>query len=367
MNNSKLRWGILGTAEIARKNWKAIQLTGNSCVAAVASRDLERSRKFITECQAEAPMELAATPFGSYQEMLDSSEIDAVYIPLPTGLRREWVLRAAESGKHVVCEKPCACTVSELREMLDACKRKNVQFMDGVMFVHSGRFQHLRQLLDASDNIGQIKRITSAFSFYGTPEFYASNIRAQSELEPLGCLGDLGWYCIRLALWVMNMEMPVQVSGRLLSERSGAGSPSAVPTEFSGELQFASGVSSGFYCSFETTIEQWAIITGTHGSLEMSDFVLPFAGKELSMTLRKSDYEIDGCDFRMQTEQRAIVVPEWSHGRANSQETNCYRAFAEKALSGSLDNALSEAALKTQIVMEACLASARKEGRTIPL
>jgi len=94
---------------------------------------------------------------------------------------------------------------------------------------------------------------------------------------------------------------------------------------------------------------------------------LPFAGKELSMTLRKSDYEIDGCDFRMQTEQRAIVVPEWSHGRANSQETNCYRAFAEKALSGSLDNALSEAALKTQIVMEACLASARKEGRTIPL
>jgi len=161
--------------------------------------------------------------------------------------------------------------------------------------------------------------------------------------------------------------MPLTVSGCLLSERSGAGSPSAVPTEFSGELQFANGVSSGFYCSFETAIEQWAIISGTEGSVEMSDFVLPFAGKDLALAARKSDYQIDGCDFGMQTEQQRIVVPEWSHGHANSQETNCYRAFAEQALSGHLDNAWSEAALKTQIVMEACLASARKEGRAVQL
>src|SRR2546425_11835460 len=92
MNDSKLRWGILGTAEIARKNWKAIQLTGNSTVAAVASRDLERSRRFIAECQAEAPMEAAAKAFGSYQDLLTSGEVDAVYIALPTGLRGGWVL-----------------------------------------------------------------------------------------------------------------------------------------------------------------------------------------------------------------------------------------------------------------------------------
>src|SRR5580765_1627176 len=147
MNNSKLRWGILGTAEIARKNWKAIQLTGNSRVAAVASRELEKSCKFITECQAEAPMEMPAKPFASYQDLIASNEVDAVYIPLPTGLRSEWVLRAAESGKHVVCEKPCARTVPEFQKMLEVCRRNAVQFMDGVMFVHSQRFQRFREVL----------------------------------------------------------------------------------------------------------------------------------------------------------------------------------------------------------------------------
>src|SRR5881296_2955859 len=85
VNESKLRWGILGTAQIARKNWKAIQLAGNSTVTAVASRDLERSRRFIAECQAEAPMEVDAKPFGSYADLLGQAEVDAVYVPLPTG------------------------------------------------------------------------------------------------------------------------------------------------------------------------------------------------------------------------------------------------------------------------------------------
>src|SRR5512147_2723758 len=108
MNPHKLRWGIMGTANIARKNWKAIQLTGNSTVAAVASRDRERSRRFIAECQAEAPMDTVPQAFGSYEDLLSCDAVEAVYIPLPTGLRREWVLRAAQAGKHVVCEKPCA-------------------------------------------------------------------------------------------------------------------------------------------------------------------------------------------------------------------------------------------------------------------
>ena len=106
MTTNKIRWGILSTAEIARKNWKAIQLSGNSTVAAVASRDIERSRLFVAECQAEAPMEVVPATFGSYEELLTCDAVDVIYVPLPTALRKQWVVRAAESGKHVICEKP---------------------------------------------------------------------------------------------------------------------------------------------------------------------------------------------------------------------------------------------------------------------
>jgi len=361
-----LRWGILGAAEIARKNWKAIQLTANSTVTGVASRDLDRSRGFIAQCQAEAPMPMAPKAFGSYEELLKSKEVDAVYIPLPTGLRKEWVMRAAAAGKHVVCEKPCAGSVTDLEEMLAACRRHRVQFMDGVMFVHSRRFERLRQELSDQQSIGRIRRIDSAFSFFGGPEFFQSNIRAQSELEPLGCLGDLGWYCIRLSLWVMNWQMPLQITGRLLSKGKGVGSPGNVPMEFSGELIFDGGVSAGFYCSFVTTIQQWAIISGTTGSVQMADFVLPFVGKDLVIERRRSDYRINGCYFRMETEHRTIAVPEWSHGHELAQETNCFRNFADQTRSGKLNEVWSAAALKTEKVMCGCLESA-KTGETVAL
>jgi len=92
---NKLRIGFLSTAGIGRKNWKAIFSSGNCTVSAVASRDLERSRRFIADCQRETPFETPPSPLASYEELIASREVDAVYIPLPTGLRLEWVRRAA--------------------------------------------------------------------------------------------------------------------------------------------------------------------------------------------------------------------------------------------------------------------------------
>ena len=120
---------------------------------------------------------------------------------LPTGLRTEWVVRAAKAGKHVVCEKPCAPSVADLRRMVDACQSHGVQFMDGVMFMQSRRMELLRQVLEDQQQVGEVRRIASAFTFRQSPEFFVENIRTDSLLEPHGCLGDLGWYCIRFALW----------------------------------------------------------------------------------------------------------------------------------------------------------------------
>jgi predicted dehydrogenase len=306
-------------------------------------------------------MESPPTPLGSYDELINSEQVQALYLPLPTGLRKEWVIRAAEAGKHVLCEKPCAVSIRDLDEMLDACRQNGVQLMDGVMFVHSARLQKLQEVLSDPTKFGGLRRITSAFSFRGSDDFFAGNIRANAELEPFGCLGDLGWYCIRLALWAMNWQMPVEVSGRLLSQTQ-----QGVPTEFSAELIFPGGISSGFYCSFVAELQQWAILSGTQGSVHVGDFVLPVAGDHLEFNLERSDLQKKGCDFRMHRETTRFTVPEWSHGHPTAQEVNCFRNFADQIRSGQLNQLWPESALKTQTVMCACLDSARN-GRITPI
>jgi predicted dehydrogenase len=356
MNENKVRWGILSTAGIARKNWLAIRNTGNSIVTAVASRDLERSRRFVTECQRDASFADIPRAYGSYEELLAASDVDAVYIPLPTGLRKEWVLRAAQAGKHVVCEKPCAISLAELREMTDACRQHNVQFMDGVMFMHSRRLEQIRSVLDDGKTVGPLRRLMTGFSFCAPPEFFESNIRSQAGLEPAGCVGDLGWYCIRFALWVMQWRMPVKVSGKILAQTKGS---APVPTEFSGELLFEDGTSVGFYCSFRTADQQWVHLSGANGCLYLSDFVLPFFGSEVGFETNNALFEIKGCHFNMEPRTRRLSVPEYSNSHASSQETNLFRNFAEQIRSGGLREDWVSQALQTQEVMEACLASAR--------
>jgi len=367
MSAQKLRWGIVGAANIAQKNWKAIWHAGNATVTAVASRDLGRSQRFIKNCQAEIPMEKVPKAFGSYGDLIASPEVDAVYIPLPTGLRKEWVLKAASAGKHVLCEKPCAATNTDLEEMLAACRERNVQFMDGVMFTHSRRLDAIHEVLKGGDGIGAIKRITSAFTFGSTPEFFSGNIRTHSDLEPLGCLGDLGWYCIRFALWAMQWRMPQKVTGRIVSQFSQPGRPASVPTDFCGELVFKQEVSAGFYCSFVAANQQWAKISGDQGYLELDDFVLPFHGPELRFRVQKTEFHVTGCDFKMEPHAKSIVVSEHSQGHPDAQESNMIRNFSNQALSGTLNGFWPEIALKTQRVVCACLESARQEGHTVRL
>lgn len=367
MKDTIVRWGILSTAEIARKNWKAILHSGNGIVSAVASRDAQRSRDFIALCQTEAPFDQPPQALASYEALLEAKDIDAVYIPLPTGLREEWVIRAAQAGKHIVCEKPCARSVAGLRHMLDTCQRHGVQFLDGVMFMHSRRLERLRSVLDEKRTIGQLRRIASAFSFGAPPDFFRDNIRAHSGLEPFGCLGDLGWYCIRFSLWAMNFQLPRRVSGRLLSQQGRKDSPAPVPTEFSGELLFDGGVSAGFYCSFITEMQQWAHLSGTKGSVRVPDFVLPGHAREVGFDVSNPVYRIAGCDFDLDMGIRRISVPEHSHGHPSSQETNLFRNFANQIRSDRLNEDWPEMAFKTQQVMEACLASAQADGRDVSL
>jgi predicted dehydrogenase len=365
MTNPICRWGILSTANIARKNWLAIRNTGNAVVTVVASRTKEKSQQFINECQASAPFAVAPQACGTYDELLTRDDVDAIYIPLPTGIRKEWVIRAADAGKHVLCEKPVGISPADVVEMLAACKKNNVQFMDGVMFMHSRRLSKLREVLDDGESVGTLRRICSQFSFAASDEFVSSNIRASGDLEPLGCLGDLGWYNIRFTLWAMKYQTPHTVSGRLLTQDGRAGGGSDVPMEFSGELFFADGVSASFYCSFLNENQQWANLSGSKGFVHVPGFVCPFYGSEVSFDVNNTKLVTDGCLFNMEEHVRRVAVHEYGNGAPSAQETNLFRNFSELALSGKPDESWGQIALQTQQVMQATLESARQDGKLV--
>ena len=358
----KLRIGFLSTAGIGKKNWKAILHSGNSVVAAVASRDKNKSLDFIADCQRAHPFEQVPAAFGSYAELLACPEVDAVYVPLPTGLRKEVVVAAARQGKHVLCEKPCAANLGELNEMLAACEKHAVQFLDGVMFMHNVRLPKIRALLDDGSSVGPIRRIASAFSFYPASEdFFRANIRADGALEPAGCAGDLGWYSIRFALWALHWQLPESVSGKILNQSEKLPGRASTPTEFAATLHYAGGVTVEFYASFLAAKQQWVFVSGQKGWLRLPDFVHPFNGYEPSFELNEKWVTVPG----------EVPCPPggdpMGFGHPTAQDTRLWRNFADQIFSGRLNHDWTMWARRTQTVLDACLQSAQAGGRPVSL
>ncbi|HEY4417260.1 MAG TPA: Gfo/Idh/MocA family oxidoreductase [Verrucomicrobiae bacterium] len=351
----KLRVGFISTAGIGKKNWKAIFHSGNCLVTAVASRSHEKSQQFIDECQQKWAFAEQPAAFGSYEELLASEMVDAVYIPLPTALRKEFVLRAAAHRKHVVCEKPCAINATELAEMIAACEKHGVQFMDGVMFMHGPRLAKVREVLADNVSVGAIRRISSAFSFYpDKPDFFKNNIRANGALEPTGCLGDLGWYSIRFALWTLNWQLPHTVTAKILAQSEALpGRPSA-PTDVSVELFFADDVSVSFYSSFLNGHQQWAHVSGPKGWLLLPDFVHPFNSYEPAFEVNRK-IVVTESNVKCPPGVDATV-----QGHATAHDAWMWRHFADQIASGKLNAEWPMWSTKTQRVLDACFEAARK-------
>ena len=343
-----LRIGFLSTAGIGKKNWKAIHRSGNCIVSAVASRDAQKSLDFIGDCQGRFAFDQAPKALGSYEALIESPDVDALYIPLPTGLRKEWILRAAAAGKHILCEKPCAPSVADLDEMLGACRKHSVQFLDGVMFMHNPRLLKIREVLEDGQSLGTLQRMSSGFSFCFYDGFFEKNIRVVNALEPAGCLGDLGWYSIRFFLWALNWQLPHTVTAKILQQ-----SPAGPPIEFSAELFFDNGVSAELYCSFLTARQQWVMVGGQKGWLRMPDFIHPRNGYQPAFELNNALVSVDsGADCPPGADPA-------DYGHATSQDTRMFRHFADQIFSGTLNADWPRWARQTQIVLDACLAAGR--------
>lgn len=179
-----IRFGILGTSDISQKNIRAIILSKNCSVVALASRSVERADTFLSNLNLTS----CVTVMPTYESLISSKDVDAVYIPLPTTLHLEWSKKAAANGKHILLEKPAATNLCELEEILKVCRENNVCLMDGVMFMHHLRMKILYSILK-DPFTPTVTHVNSSFTFNADESWFQSNIRAKSDADCLGsCL-----------------------------------------------------------------------------------------------------------------------------------------------------------------------------------
>jgi predicted dehydrogenase len=191
----KLRFGILGTANIGiKKVIPAMQQGELTSVAAIASRDLAKAR--------EAAGKLGIpTAYGSYEELLADPNIDAVYNPLPNQLHVPLTVKAAEAGKHVLCEKPISLTVAEAKTLLDARARTGVKISEAFMIRSARQWLRVRELI-REGRIGQLRAVNAHFSYFNVDP---ANIRNRAEMGG-GGIYDIGCYCIQSARFAFEQE-----------------------------------------------------------------------------------------------------------------------------------------------------------------
>ncbi|UFJ40282.1 Gfo/Idh/MocA family oxidoreductase [Brevibacillus humidisoli] len=245
-----IRWGILSTAHIAHTALiPAIRRSRNAQVTAIASGS--------GKAAAVAARLGIPKSYENYEEMLRDPEVDAVYIPLPNHLHKEWVIEAAKSGKHILCEKPAALTAAETEEMVSFCRQQKVTFMEAFMYQFHPQHQRVREII-ASGEIGEVKLMRASFSFYlDQPQ---GNIRMDAA-KGGGSIYDIGCYCIHSIRHVLQSEpVSIQVHGQIDPQYQ-------VDTSAFATLTLENGMNAMFDCSFEMTFRNMYEIVGTKGRI----------------------------------------------------------------------------------------------------
>ena len=320
-----VRWGILSTANIATKVARAIHLAKNADLVAVASRTKEYA-------VAWGKAHDVSRAYGTYDALLADASLDAIYIPLPPSLHAEWTIKAAEHGKHVLCEKPLAANADEAAAMMDACRQNGVQLMDGVMWVHHERTAQMKEKL-TDGTLGKLRRVTSAFTF-NWDTIPTGNIRAMKEFAG-GSLGDLGYYCICSILWAFD-DMPTQVFATARYEVG-------VDFNLAGILWFSGERIATFDCGFDTGLRKWFEVAGTRASIVCDDFTVPTSED----TAR---FWIHGPDGNEQNTVGACI-----------QEVAMIERFSQIVQSGNLEGQWTEVAVNTMRICDALLESHQRE------
>jgi D-xylose 1-dehydrogenase (NADP+, D-xylono-1,5-lactone-forming) len=249
----KLRIGVLGAANIARQFVEGVAVSSLVEVTAVASREAARGEEFARALGV-------GRHHGSYEALLEDPEIDAVYNPLPNSLHAEWSIRAAEMGKHVLCEKPFCLNAVEAKAMLAAAALHGVHVVEAYPYLAQMQTVRLRELLRAG-TIGQVRHIQASFGFTVAGQ---GNIRMVAELGG-GARLDAGSYPVSLVR-VIAGERPARVHSNTRWFSDG------VENTVAATLEFANGMVAQVFCSFATASHRHALISGDRGAI-ITDFL----------------------------------------------------------------------------------------------
>lgn len=323
-----LRFGILSTAKIGRDAVvPAIQDAENCVVSAIASRDLSRAREMADRFSVPHA-------FGSYEEMLASDVIDAVYIPLPTSQHVEWSLKAAAAGKHVLCEKPIALKADEIDQLIAARDRHGVLIAEAFMVTYAPVWLKVRELL-ASGVIGTLRHVQGSFTYFNRDP---GNMRNIPELGG-GGLPDIGVYPTIATRFSTGRE-PLRVQATTERDKEfGTDIYSTVKADF-GDFDLT------FYISTQLASRQLMVFHGTDGFIEV-----------------KSPFNAD----RWGAEE--VELSDQKHGRSEIfrfPDSRQYRrqseAFAAKAMGGEAEVVSLESSAANQRFIDAIYRASDKDG-----
>ena len=271
------RWGVLSTAKIAREQLLPAMLDSeNGRVTAIASRDLDRAKALANRFGVEHA-------FGSYDELLTSYDVDGVYIPLPTSQHVEWALKAANAGKHVLCEKPIALDAKDIEGLIEARDRNKVLVCEAFMIFYHPQWIKVRALV-ADGAIGRLRHVQGAFTYFNVDP---SNMRNQLALGG-GALPDIGVYPSVATRFVSGKE-PLRVQATVERDtKFGTDIYSSIKADF-GEFELS------FYISTQMAARQVMVFHGDKGFIEVHG---PF---------NAGDYEHHRIELHNQKHDQATV------------------------------------------------------------
>ena len=271
----KIRWGVMGTANIgAGCTIPGMQQADNCELYAIAGRNMEKAEQFKEKYHFQKA-------YGSYEELLADPEVEAVYIPLPNTLHYEWTIRALKSGKHVLCEKPLAPTEEQAKELFATAEEKHVYLMEAFAYLHSPYIAAIREEIQKG-TIGEIRYMESEFI---TSDYDKSNIRMRRETLG-GCTYDLGVYDISLSLALLEEE-PVKIQATAIFSEDNIDKLTSVG------MEYEDGKKAVFTCGMVLATDQDKRIDhlevhGTKGSIKGIEFAFNRDG-ELSYIVTDAD------------------------------------------------------------------------------
>jgi predicted dehydrogenase len=324
----KLRWGILGCAKIAiRAVIPGIRASETGVVEAIASRDADKAKE--TAEKANIPKS-----YGSYEDLLEDPDIDAVYIPLPNHLHMEWTMKAAARGKHVLCEKPIALTAQEATSMARACEEAGVVLAEAFMYRYHPRYDRLLEII-ASGEIGKIRGIHGTFTFNNAAD--RNNVRYRKAWGG-GSVYDVGCYPISAARLILGMEPEAVTCHALFSPEH-----DNVDMMASGLVEFPDHVSLTFDCGMWADFRNTLEILGEHGRIEIpSAFIGNPNFNVYTKGNRREELMEEWNTYALQADEMAAVI------------------FGEKAQRFAPADAIAN-----MRVIDACLLSAHERSRVI--